>query len=60
VGLVLAAVAVYAALALELEGARQRTVLPLGRRGQGQAAVDGDVPMGPSELRTEAGVRPQL
>lgn len=60
VGLVLAGVAFYAALALELEGARQRTVLPLGRRGPGRAAVDGDGPLQPSDLRGEAGVRPQL
>jgi uncharacterized protein len=60
VGLALAVVAVYAALALELEGARQRTVLPLGRHGQGRAAVDGEAPLGPSDLRGEAGVRPQL
>ncbi|MDP9429150.1 MAG: GPR1/FUN34/YaaH family transporter, partial [Actinomycetota bacterium] len=33
VGLALAVVAVYAALALELEGTRGRTVLPVGRRG---------------------------
>jgi uncharacterized protein len=60
VGLALAVVALYAAMALELEGAGQRTVLPLGRHGQGRAAVDGDAPMGPSDLRGEAGVRPQL
>lgn len=36
VGIVLAGVALYAALALELEGTRERTVLPVGRRGAGQ------------------------
>ncbi|MBN1093205.1 hypothetical protein JKP75_11935 [Blastococcus sp. TML/M2B] len=60
VGLALAVVAFYAALALELEGARRRTVLPLGRRGPGQAAVDGRGPLQPADLRDEAGVRPQL
>ncbi len=60
VGLALAVVAFYAALALELEGARQRTVLPLGRHGPGRAAVDGDGALQPSDLRAEAGVRPQL
>jgi succinate-acetate transporter protein len=49
VGLVLCAVAVYAALALALEDARHRTLLPVGRRHAGH--------MG--ELR-EAGVREQL
>ncbi|MGY1803133.1 hypothetical protein ACI78T_07615 [Blastococcus sp. SYSU D00922] len=47
VGLALAVLALYAALALELEGSHRRTVLPLGRRGQ---ASPGDDP----------GVRPQL
>jgi uncharacterized protein len=47
VGLVLAVLALYAALALEIEGSHRRTVLPLGRRGQ---ASVGDDP----------GVRPQL
>ncbi|MGY1815700.1 GPR1/FUN34/YaaH family transporter [Blastococcus sp. SYSU D00820] len=60
VGLALAAVALYAALALELEGARQRTVLPVGRHGQGRAAVDGDAPVRAADLRGEAGIRPQL
>ncbi|SNS18969.1 hypothetical protein SAMN06893096_102421 [Geodermatophilus pulveris] len=60
VGLLLAAVAVYAALALELEGTTGRTVLPVGRRGPGRAAVAGDGPLDPRELAPEAGVRPQL
>lgn len=47
VGLALAVLALYAALALELEGSHRRTVLPLGRRGQ---ASPGDDP----------GVRAQL
>jgi hypothetical protein len=60
VGLVLAAVAFYAALALELEGARERTVLPVGRRGAGAAAMAGHGPLDPGALAGEAGVRPQL
>jgi succinate-acetate transporter protein len=48
VGLVLCAVAVYAALAIALEDARRTTVLPTGRRGAG-----GDV-------EDEAGIRAQL
>lgn len=60
VGIGLAAVALYAALALELEGALGRTVLPVGRRGSGRAAVDGQGPLEAPELAAEAGVRPQL
>ncbi|MGY1717664.1 hypothetical protein ACI8AG_01255 [Blastococcus sp. SYSU DS0552] len=60
VGLALAAVAFYAALALELEGARERTVLPVGRRGAGAAAMAGHGPLDPADLVREAGVRPQL
>jgi len=47
VGLLLGAVAVYAALALALESTQGRTVLPLGRRA-------------PAEPAGEPGVRPQL
>jgi hypothetical protein len=47
VGLVLGLLAVYAALALELEGSHRRTVLPVGRRS-------------PVEPAGEPGVRPQL
>ncbi|RZU31929.1 GPR1/FUN34/YaaH family transporter [Blastococcus saxobsidens] len=60
VGLALALLAVYAALALELEGARERTVLPLGRRGAGRAAMAGEGPLRPADLLREAGVRPQV
>jgi hypothetical protein len=60
VGLALAAVAFYAALALELEGARERSVLPVGRRGPGAAAMQGYGPLDPADLIREAGVRPQL
>ncbi len=60
VGIGLAALALYAALALELEGALGRTVLPVGRRGPGRAAMRGDGPLNPRDLTEEAGVRPQL
>ncbi|WP_164704582.1 GPR1/FUN34/YaaH family transporter [Blastococcus litoris] len=46
-GLLLGAVALYAALALELEGSHRRTVLPLGRRGE-------------QPIGDDPGVRPQL
>jgi uncharacterized protein len=48
VGLVLLAVAVYAALAIALEEARRTTVLPTGRRGTG------------ADVGQEPGVRTQL
>ncbi|WP_347057069.1 GPR1/FUN34/YaaH family transporter [Blastococcus sp. HT6-30] len=60
VGVVLAVLAIYAALALELEGARERTVIPVGRRGAGRSAMAGDGPLDPGDLIREAGVRPQL
>ena len=60
VGLLLALVGLYAALALELEGSHDRTILPLGRRGPSRAAVLGDAPLDPGALADEPGVRPQL
>ncbi|TYP90299.1 GPR1/FUN34/YaaH family transporter [Blastococcus xanthinilyticus] len=60
VGVALAALALYAALALELEGGQEKTVLPLGRRGPGRSAMAGEGPLAPEELVEEAGVRPQL
>jgi uncharacterized protein len=60
VGLLLALVALYAALALELEGARGRTVLPVGRRGAGRSAMEGSTSLDGDHLVREAGVRPQL
>ncbi|MGY1780609.1 hypothetical protein [Geodermatophilus sp. SYSU D01036] len=60
VGLALGVLALYAALALELEGSERRTVLPLGRHGAGRSAVRGRGPLGADDLAAEAGVRPQL
>lgn len=60
VGLVLCAVAVYAALAMALEDARRRTVLPLGRRGTGRDALAGDARTQLAGVAHEAGVREQL
>lgn len=60
VGLVLAALAVYAALGFELEDARHRTILPLLRRGPARSALSGGVGDQLSEVRHEAGVRNQL
>jgi succinate-acetate transporter protein len=60
VGLVLAALAVYAAYATGLEDALKQTVLPLGRRGKGQEALTGAYPEQIAELVHEPGVRKQL
>lgn len=58
-GVALACLALYAALAIDVESARHRTVLPLGRRGSGKTAL---VPGPPREatLETQPGVREQL
>lgn len=60
-GIVLAVLALYAALATDLEGALHREALPLGRRGTSArtfqpSSVDDNVP----QVRGEPGVRPQL
>lgn len=60
VGLLLAALALYAALALELEDVRHRTVLPLLRRGSGGEAIRGSVAEQVQQVQHEAGVRNQL
>ena len=59
-GVVLAVAALYAALAFELEDARHRTVLPLGRRGSGGNALTGSVEDELRDVVHEAGVRKQL
>jgi succinate-acetate transporter protein len=59
-GVVLAGLAIYAALALDLESARRRTVLPLGRFGLGRRAIDGPAAAQVDRVQNEAGVREQL
>lgn len=59
-GLVLFAVAVYAALAFELESSLRRTVLPTGRRGRGAIALGGTFDEEVAGVHHEAGVRQQL
>ena len=54
VGLLLLAIALYAALALTLEDARGEAALPVGRRG------DGTLDDGLAKVEREAGVRRQL
>jgi succinate-acetate transporter protein len=60
VGLVLCALARYAALAMALEDARHATVLPLWRRGTGVSALDAGLPTQLAGVEQEAGVREQL
>jgi succinate-acetate transporter protein len=60
VGLVLCALAVYAAAAMALEDAKRATVLPLGRRGFGLESLNGDLRSQLELVEREAGVREQL
>jgi succinate-acetate transporter protein len=60
VGLVLAALAVYTGWAFLLESAARRTVLPLGRRGQGRLALHGSLLEQMQGTPNEPGVRVQL
>lgn len=59
-GLVLLAAAIYAALALELEDAQRRTVLPVLRWGGGATAMRGSTADQVAGQQHEAGVREQL
>lgn len=59
-GLALAGLALYAAVALDLESVRHRTVLPLLRHGAGRAAIDGPPAAQVAGVEHEAGVREQL
>jgi len=59
-GLLLFALALYAAWAGELEEALGKTVLPLGRRGKGKVAVNGSLLEQVAETPTAPGVRVQL
>jgi hypothetical protein len=59
-GVALAVLSAYAALALELEGSESRTVLPLGRRGASRKALDGQLSNQVADLATDPGVRQQL
>ena len=59
-GLVLFALALYAAWAAELEDALGRTVLPLGRRGKGKVALHGSLLEQVKEVPMEPGVRMKL
>lgn len=60
IGLVLCALAVYAAAAMMIEDVRRRTVLPLGRMEMGAASLDGNLADQLEGIEREAGVREQL
>jgi len=60
VGLALFALAIYGALAAELEDAQGETVLPLGRRMKGRLALDGSLDEQMKKAPNEPGVRQQL
>lgn len=59
-GVVLFALALYTALAAELEAVRHQTVLPLGRHGLGRQAVTGPFVDDLGGIEREPGVREQL
>jgi len=60
VGLVLAALAMYAAYAAEYEDVLRKPVLPLGRRGKGQQALQGTYVEQIAALGHDPGIRQQL
>jgi succinate-acetate transporter protein len=60
VGMLLAGLAVYAALAMLLEDVRRETVLPLLRRGAGRTSITGNFDAQLRQVDREAGVREQL
>ncbi|KRF41974.1 hypothetical protein ASH01_18035 [Terrabacter sp. Soil811] len=60
VGVVLALVAAYAALAFELEDVRHTTVLPIGRRGAGASTMTAPARDELAPVAHEAGVRQEL
>jgi succinate-acetate transporter protein len=60
IGLPLSAVAFYLALALMIEDAQHRTVLPLLRRGEARTAIESHLRDQVASIEREAGVRGQL
>ena len=60
IGFVLVAVALYAAWALMLEDMRGKAVIPIGRRGPAQTALEGDLEDDLVGLEHSAGVRRTL
>ncbi len=60
VGLILFALAVYAAAAMVIEDATRSTLLPVGRRRRGASSMGGNLHEQLERLEREAGVREQL
>lgn len=60
IGIVLFVLSSYTATAMVLEDAKARTVLPLGRRGAGERALERGLEPQVREVDQEAGVRTQL
>jgi uncharacterized protein len=60
IGCVIFLCSLYGGLALGLEDAQHRTVLPFGRRGEGWRAVEGNLDEQVGPVNKEAGVRKQL
>jgi hypothetical protein len=60
VGCIIFLFSLYGGLALGLEDALHRTVLPFGRRGEARRALEGDLSEQVGPVETEAGVRKQL
>ncbi len=60
IGIVLGVLAIYSALAALLESVQGHTVLPLGRRGKGETAVEGSFQDQVVDVTHEPGVRSQL
>ncbi|MFY9929784.1 MAG: hypothetical protein WAK82_17410 [Streptosporangiaceae bacterium] len=60
IGVPLAAFSICGALALLLEDGAQRTVLPLGRRGQAWTSLEGDLSHQIEQVESEPGIRRQL
>lgn len=60
VGVALAGLSLYAALAFKLEGSQGRPVLPLFRNGASRAAMTGRADEQVADVAHEAGVRTQL
>jgi succinate-acetate transporter protein len=60
IGLLLAALALYAALAIHLEDVTGKMILPLARRGKAVTASTGSLDDQVAEVEHEPGVRNQL
>lgn len=60
IGLALAALALYTAFAMAFDDARSSLALPLGRRGTGRSAIEGDLAAQIGSVENEVGVREEI